>query len=129
MNQEKLRLRHPLSNGLTLDLWDQSRPVAGDRWYAALEVRIKVAVTGANLPPELAAKAKEALAALGPEVVFSQKDERNFIAHRELPEVLKEMEARALKLAAGYFGHPDFARRLIRLRYARHLESRGLPGG
>lgn len=128
MNPEKLLARHSLNNGLTLELWDHSRPVAGDRWYLALEARITIPVNEANLPPELAPRAGEVAAALGPDLVFSQKDERNFIAAAEVPVVLKEMEARALDLAAHYFGHRDFARRLIRRRYAQHLEKRRGPG-
>jgi hypothetical protein len=100
MHPEKLPSRHSLDNGLTLELWDHSRPVAGDRWQLSLEARITIAVEEANLPPELAPQAAAAAA----------------------PVLLKEMATRALDLAARYFGHADFARRLIRLRYARHLE-------
>lgn len=124
MNPEKLLARHSLNNGLTLELWDRSRPVAGDRWHVALEARITIPVQEPVLPPELAPKAAEVAAALGPELVFSQTDERHFIAAREVPELLKEMEARALELAAGYFGHADFPKRLIRRKYAEHLERR-----
>ena len=31
MNPARLMVRHPLKNGLTLEFWDHSRPVAGDR--------------------------------------------------------------------------------------------------
>ena len=124
MNPEKLLSRHSLGNGLTLEFWDHSRPVAGDRWYVALECRITIPVKVGNLPPDLRSQAGEVRAALGPEFVFSQKDERNFIAAQEVPEILQEMEARALDLAANYFAHPDFARRLLRKKYADHLEKR-----
>ncbi|MEJ2071368.1 MAG: hypothetical protein P8X58_13355 [Syntrophobacterales bacterium] len=33
---------HPLNNGLTLEFWDYSRPIAGDRWFVLLEVRIAI---------------------------------------------------------------------------------------
>jgi hypothetical protein len=132
MTPEKLLSRHSLANGLTLTLWDLSRPVAGDRWYVALEARITVPLQEANLPPELVPRAAEVAAALGPEVGFSQKDERNFIASPEVPEILKEMATRVLELADHYFGQADFAPGLIRRRYARHLEEqrrRRLAGG
>jgi hypothetical protein len=132
MTPEKLLSRHSLANGLALTLWDLSRPVAGDRWYVALEARITVPLKAAHLPPELVPRAAEVAAALGPEVVFSQKDERNFIAAPEVPEILNEMASRVLELAGRYFGQADFAPGLIRRRYARHLEEqrqRRLAGG
>jgi hypothetical protein len=122
MTPEKLLSRHSLANGLTLTLWDLSRPVAGDRWYVALEARITIALKEAHLPAELVPRAGEVAGALGPEVVFSQKDERNFIAAPEVSQVLQEMETRVLDLAAHYLGQADFAPRLIRRRYARNLE-------
>lgn len=124
MTPEKLLSRHSLDNGLTLNLWDCSRPVAGDRWYVALEARIAIPVNQDTLPPELSREAAAVAAALGPELIFSQRDERNFIAAQEAPGLLKEMAARALDLAARYFGHLDFARKLIRQKYAQHLERR-----
>ena len=124
MNPEKLLSRHLLNNGLTLELWDHSRTVAGDRWYLALEVRIAVPVEAANLPPALAPAEAEVRAALGPELIFSQKDERNFIAAPEVPRIKQEMESRALGLAHRYFGHPDFPRRLIAKKYAEYLHRR-----
>jgi hypothetical protein len=128
MNPEKLLSQHSLANGLTLNLWDCSQPLVGDRWYVALEVRIAIPVQQDTLPPELHAEAAAVAAALGPELVFSQRDERNFIAAREIPDLLKEMAARALDLAPRYFGHPDFARKLIRQKYAQHREKRRGPG-
>jgi hypothetical protein len=124
MNPEKLHSRQRLDNGLILELWDLSWPVAGDRWYVALESRIAIPVKEANLPPELLPQAGDVKAALGREIVFAQKDERNFIAGQQVPEILREMEGRAQALAANYFGHPDFARRLLRKKYAEHLERR-----
>jgi hypothetical protein len=124
MNPEKLLSRHSLDNGITLNLWDCSRPVAGDRWYVALEVRIAIPVNQDTLPPELRREEAAVAAALGPQLIFSQRDERTFIAAQEVPDLLKEMAARALDLAPRYFGHPDFARKLIRQKYAQHLEKR-----
>ena len=53
MRAEKLISRHTLDNGLTLEFWDLSRPMVGDRWLIVLEARIAVAVGAATLPPEL----------------------------------------------------------------------------
>jgi hypothetical protein len=120
MSPEKLLARHSLANGLCLEVWDRSRPVAGDRWRVVLEARIAVAVTPATLPPELLPEASAVRAALGAEVVFSRREERNFIAAGEVPALLKEMGSRLLALVPAYLGHPDFASLFIRKKYAEY---------
>jgi hypothetical protein len=122
MNPEKLVSRRLMDNGLTLELWDRSRPVAGDRWYVALEVRIAVPITKANLPPELTDQAGEVAGILGPNLIFSHLDERNFIAEGEVKDIINEMAERARELTPRYFGHPEFAPRIIRRKYAEYRE-------
>lgn len=122
MTLEKLLSRHPLDNGLTLEFWDLSRPMVGDRWIITLELRIIIPINAANLPPDLLAQQADIVRALGPEMLFSQRDERNFIDLKEFEASLKEMETRLLTLAPAYFGHPEFAGRLIRKRYAEYQE-------
>jgi len=61
---------------------------------------------------------------LGNEITFSHKDERNFVAATEAPEILKNMQYRFLDMASGYFGHPDFAARFIRGKFAEKQELR-----
>jgi hypothetical protein len=115
---ERLIGRHPLPNGLYLELWDQSGPIAGDRWFVLLETRIAVPVSPETLPPELKSLGDQVVKALGCEIIFSQKDERNFIGAPEFPGLLKEMQDRVLALATSYFGHRDFAARFIRVKFA-----------
>ncbi len=118
----KLFSRHPLDNGLTLEFWDLSRPMIGDRWIVVLEARITIPVDAATLPADLLPQEADIVQALGPEIIFSQRDERNFIDARELETTLKEIEDRLLALAPSYFGHPEFAGRLLRKRFAEFLE-------
>ncbi len=125
MTTEKLLSRHSLDNGLVLEFWDLSRPMIGDRQIITLELRITIPITLGNLPPDLTDNYADVLRALGPEIIFSQRDERNFIDAKESEATLKEMETRFLTLAPTYFGHPDFARRLIRRRYAEFQERQG----
>ena len=122
MNPEKLHSRHSLDNGLTLEFWDLSRPMVGDRWIITLELRIAIPINSANLPPDLQAQEAEIIRSLGNEIIFSQRDERNFIDAREFEATLKEMTDRFLSLAPAYFGHPEFAGRLIRKRFAEYQE-------
>jgi hypothetical protein len=117
-NSARLIARHPLNNGLTLEFWDHSRPVAGDRRYVLLETRITIPVRADTLPPELKTLSDQVREALGEEIIFSQPEARNFIAASEAPETLQDMQDRILALAPGYFGHADFAAGFIRRKYA-----------
>jgi hypothetical protein len=124
MNSPRLIDRQPLSNGLTLELWDHSRPLVGDRWFVRLEARIAIPVRAETLPPELKAQAALVVEALGEEMIFSHTEERNFIAASLAPGLLKDMQDRILALAPGYFGHADFAARFIRKKCAEQQELR-----
>jgi len=118
MNTERLISKHPLNNGLILEFWDYSRPIAGDRWFVLIEVRIAIPIRTDTLPPELREQADQVREALGDETIFSHKDERNFISATEAPKILKDMQNRFLEMAPGYFGHMDFAARFIRGKFA-----------
>jgi hypothetical protein len=122
MSSPRLLDRHALANGLTLELWDHSRPLVGDRWFVRLEARIIIAVGAETLPPELKAQSALVVEALGEKIIFSQAEERNFIAASHAPGLLQEMQDRLLALAPGYFGHADFAARFIRKKFAAQRE-------
>jgi hypothetical protein len=122
MTTEKLLSRHPLGNGLTIEFWDLSRPMIGDRWIITLELRIAIPINAAKLPPDLQAQEAEIVKALGAEIVFSQRDERNFIDIKEFDAAMNEMVTRLLALAPSYYGHPEFGGRLIRKRYGEFQE-------
>jgi hypothetical protein len=122
MNSERLISRHPLNNGLTLEFWDYSRSIAGDRWFVLLEVRIAIPIRPDTLPLELRGQADHVKEVLGDEIIFSHKDERNFISSTEAPKILKETQDRFLDMAPGYFGHPDFGARFIRGKFAEKQE-------
>ena len=122
LNSPRLLGRHPLANGLTLELWDHSRPLVGDRWFVRLEARIAIPIRSEALPPELKAHAALVVEALGEEIIFSQAEARNFIAVSLAPGLLQEMQDRILALAPGYFGHADFAAGFIRKKFAEHQE-------
>ena len=124
LNFPRLLDRHPLANGLTLELWDHSRPLVGDRWFVRLEARIAIPVRSEALPPELKAHAAVVVEALEEEIIFSQGQARNFIAASLAPGLLQEMQDRMLALAPGYFGHADFAAGFIRKKFAEHQELR-----
>jgi hypothetical protein len=119
---EKLLLRQALANGLVLEFYDRSRLMAADRWQVILEVRLPIPVGAATLAPDLAERAPEVVAALSPEILFTQQEVHYFIDVREVPGLLHEVQTRLLKGLEGYLGHPDFARRYLRKKFAEHQE-------
>jgi hypothetical protein len=118
MNSPQLLGRHTLDNGLVLEFWDYSRPLVGDRRFVCLEARIAIPIRAETLPPEFKAQAAQVVKDLGEEIIFSQRQERNFIAASEAPALLQDMQDRILVLAPGYFGHGDFAARFSRKKIA-----------
>ena len=110
--------RRALPNGLTLEFHDLSRPMAGDRWQVILEMRLAVPVNAGNLPPDLADRAPEVAAALGPDVTFTQREVHFFIDARQVPALLHEIESRLWEGLKDYLGHPDFAGRYLRKKFA-----------
>ena len=118
MNSPRLLDRHTLDNGLALEFWDHSRPLVGDRRFVCLVAQIAIPVRSETLPPELKAQVALIVEALGEEIIFFQRQERNFIAASLAPALLQDMQDRILALAVSYFGHADFAARFIRKKWA-----------
>lgn len=125
MNPEKLLSRHTLRNGLLLEFWDLSRPLAGDRCQVVVEARVAIAVTADTLPAELRAQEGQVIAALGEKMVFTKQEVRNFVAAGEMADILKLIEEQLLTSLRGYLGHPDFAARFIRKKYADQQREKG----
>ena len=126
MNPGKLLSRHSLHNGLVLEFWDLSRPVAGDRWQVVVEARVAIAVTADTLPVELRPQLAQVVAALGEKVVFTKQEMRQFVASGEVAEILQVIEDQLLTSLRGYLGHPDFAARFIRKKYTDQQKPKGL---
>ena len=124
MDAPTLTARHPLENGLTLEIWDHSRLVAGDRWLVRLETRIVIPVLEANLPANLKPQAAEIRKILGESLTFSHYEERNFIATHAVADLLADMYDRMAANAESYFGHREFAPRFIRKQYQEIMERR-----
>ena len=100
-----------LKNGLTVQLLDASRPIAGDRWFVSVIARMEIPVTletlGNTRNQDL--DLNEVLDLLGGTVLFEQKQERNFIGITEKEGVMEKMMSSFSALAESYFSHPEFA--------------------
>ena len=83
-----------------------------------LEVRLPIAVSTATLSPDLADRSEEVFSALGPEIVFAQREVHYFIDAKEVPALLHEMQTRLWEGLKDYLGHPDFIGRYLRKKFA-----------
>lgn len=117
--QEKLIDRIKLENGLTLEVYDGSRLVAGDRWLVCFVACIDVEVR----PKYLESLHTQGLAfediraAVGEKVSYRNEKTRNFIAETEKDEVFRGLKERFLGASLGYLSSPDFPRKLILRQY------------
>lgn len=116
-----------LPNGLRLELWDESRKVAGDRWYVGVRAVAAVALpreTPEGISPEVLRILKREVG----EYIYCQfLEERNFIAEQEVLTILDELKEVFLKNTLSYLSHPDFPRRFL-IRKTREIQQK-LPWG
>jgi hypothetical protein len=118
--------RIELSNGLTLELYDCSRVVAGDRWHVCLAARIAIPLgdMSAQEGQKTWPGRDELAALLDDPVVFEQRLERNFIDSGEKNRLLQELCDSFIGGIAGYVSHPQFAARYVLKVYRRQLDCR-----
>jgi len=111
-----------LPNGLTLEIRDRTRLLAGDRFLVTLvftldaDIRKEYLGNGAGSETDYEDLLKE----YGPRVRYEAREERNFIGEEELDTVRTELIEAFLDSALPYLSKPDFARRLV-LRKLREL--------
>ena len=117
--EDTLVERMKLENGLTLEVLDHSRHVAGDRWLVSFEARVAVAVTPEYLPGGNASDPPitEILSLLGEKAIYSHKKARNFIAEKEKEKVFEDLKKLFLDASLGYLSSPRFPRMLILRKY------------
>ncbi len=117
--QEKLIDKIKLGNGLTLEVYDRSRLVAGDRWLvsfvACIDIEVKPEYFESMDTQGLAFE--DIRAAVGEKVSYRNEKTRNFIAEPEKDEVFRGLKERFLDASLGYLSSPDFPRKLILREY------------
>lgn len=104
-----------LSNGLTLELLDRSRQIAGDRWLVSFAARVEIEVKPENLEgQEISENQIKAIQALAGETAqYNYENQRNFVAEGEKEKVLKEMKERFLDANLKYLSGPELPKKLI----------------
>jgi hypothetical protein len=127
MRAERLLSQHSLANGLTLEFWDLSRPVLGDRWQVVVEARLAIPVNADNLPLELKDQASRVSAVLGAEMVFTKQEGRYFIPMAKVEDTVRTIEAALVASLSRYLGHPEFPVKFLRNKWRAIQENS--PGG
>ncbi|NDY42439.1 hypothetical protein G3N55_06230, partial [Dissulfurirhabdus thermomarina] len=108
--------RLPLPNGLTLEVVDESRVAAGDRWFVRVRFRAEIPVT-----PEIFERAAvpgvtyaDYTAHRGGAVVYEALKERTFLDAGEKDAAVAEIVARFKAHSLAYVAHPDFPVGVVR---------------
>jgi len=108
-----------LDNGLTLEIHDQSRLVAGDRWLVRLEARIDVPIELKQI--ESIAEKDKIIATLkkafGESIPYRYAVEKNFVDHDLKHEVFQRFLETLEQNTFSYLSHPDFRKRLTMSKY------------
>ena len=108
-----------LENELTLEMFDLSRPIAGDRWIVSFEARIEVEFKPQCFPPANMVKVPldDIRSLLGEKAVYCYKKERHFVGEQEKDDVLNRLKERFMETGLGYLSSNIFPQRLILRRY------------
>ena len=108
-----------LPNGLILELWDNSKPMVGDRWLISLQAIVEVPV----LPDYLSTlddseqAYRDLLAAYGDPLIFTQEKNRHFVDEKDTKEVLLGLCQRFKDNLLSYLGNPRFASLYVMKKY------------
>lgn len=113
-----------LENGLTLELMDFSRRVAGDRWNIRVKASIGMCVEDVLNKSHQGHRKEEIENVLGKQVVFEKEMIRNFIDEREKQAVVDQLCRSFLENAMTYLSRQHFAERFLFKQYRETLESK-----
>jgi len=117
--EEKLVEIIKLENGLTLEFYDASRPLAGDRWIVSMVASIEVGLTPEHFRGQNSAEMllEDIGAAIGDKTVYRYEKIRNFISEAEKDKVFNGLKERFLDANLRYLSSHEFPRKLILKKY------------
>lgn len=104
-----------LKNNLTLNLYDESIKMIGDRWLVTMVARITIPVDEALIQANhLGLMDKDEIKkALGESVVFEQKSNRIFVDQSDKKNIFQEMYDIFLENTLPYLSHSNFPKRFV----------------
>lgn len=109
----RLLERRELPNGLALELWDESRKVAGDRWYVAVWAVVPVPLAEHQLD-DVSPKVNDFIRReVGDHLYYQHREERHFVAEAEVGSLREELKHLFLTNSLSYLSRPDFPCRFV----------------
>ena len=122
----RLLERRELPNGVTLELWDESRRVAGDRWYVGVRAVVPVPLSEHQLD-HIAPEVVELIRTeVGEHLCFQLKEEKNFVVEGEVDSVREEFKRVFLRNSLPYLSRPDFPSRFLSRKIREVADKMGL---
>jgi hypothetical protein len=124
---KKLEKSIELKNGLILELWVESKAMAGDRWKIGIIAQSDVPVKQVSEPHGNASvDIDEIKELLGESVRFEKKMERFFIDEKEKDKITQEIMNSLFETILPYLSHPKFCKRFIIMEFARAKQEKVL---
>ena len=113
-----------LGNGLILEIYDQSREIAGDRWLVKMAAKIDIPIDRLHLGDGLNKQVslnslKESFDNF---IRYEQKRERNFVGDQQKDTVFNDLVTSFLTSTRKYLSHPNFAARCAVREYLRQQQ-------
>ena len=123
---EKLIETIILNNGLFLEIYDQSRKIAGDRWLVRMVAKIDIPIDSLNLEdgPDQQVSLGELKESFDGFIRYEQKSERNFIGEQQKDAMLDDLVTSFLTSSREYLSHPKFAVRYALREHLRQQQRR-----
>lgn len=120
--EEKLVEKMKLKNDQTLELYDKSRRMAGDRWLVIFVARVAVEVKAkyVNDNPEISLETIQG--ALGEKVHYTLEKKSYFVDEPKKDAVFEKLKKEFLDISLKYLSGTDFPPKLILSRYRESLK-------
>ncbi|PMP68038.1 MAG: hypothetical protein C0190_02170 [Thermodesulfobacterium geofontis] len=101
-----------LENGLTLEIWNYSRKLAGDRWLVGFLAQIGITPSESDFSNS--EYYKKFLEKTDGKVYYRYRKERHFVPEDSVATIYSNIKENFLKAALPYLSHPDFKERLLK---------------
>jgi len=122
----RLLERRELPNGVALEFWDESRRVAGDRWYVGVRVVVPVPLSEHQLD-HISPEVMELIRTeVGEHLCFQLKEEKNFVVEGEVDSVREEFKRVFLRNSLPYLCRRDFPSRFLSRKIREVADKMGL---
>ena len=115
----KLYEMRKLKNGLALEMFFISKPVAGDRCQVVFEAQVDIELTEGYFGDKALSEIgfRNARTLLGKKVTFNYQKIRNFISNNEKENVFESLRDAFISASLSYLSSSDFPARVIEKKY------------